>query len=78
MTTLIATLSEYLEDMGGLDAPIRPDPVDNQVEDSIEVRRTMPLSLSYDQRLIDGATAARFLNEVIDLLEVSGRLLLAP
>ncbi|HEY2147596.1 MAG TPA: 2-oxo acid dehydrogenase subunit E2 [Pirellulales bacterium] len=48
------------------------------VEDRIEPRLMMPLSLSYDQRLIDGATAARFLNEVIGYLESPGRLLLAP
>jgi pyruvate dehydrogenase E2 component (dihydrolipoamide acetyltransferase) len=38
----------------------------------------MPLSLSYDHRLVDGATAARFLNEVISFLANPGRLLLAP
>ncbi len=48
------------------------------VEDRIEPRLMMPLSLSYDHRLIDGATAARFLNEVIGYLESPGRLLLAP
>jgi len=35
-----------------------------------------PLSLSYDHRLIDGATAARFMNEIVNLLECPGRLLL--
>jgi pyruvate dehydrogenase E2 component (dihydrolipoamide acetyltransferase) len=48
------------------------------IDDEVEIRLMMPLSLSYDHRLVDGATAARFLNEVIDLLEVPGRLLLAP
>ena len=48
------------------------------VEDRIEPRLMMPLSLSYDHRLIDGAAAARFLNDVIDLLESPGRLLLGP
>ncbi len=38
----------------------------------------MPLSLSYDHRIIDGATAARFLNEIIGYLKNPGRLLLAP
>jgi pyruvate/2-oxoglutarate dehydrogenase complex dihydrolipoamide acyltransferase (E2) component len=38
----------------------------------------MPLSLSYDHRLVDGAAAARFLNEVIDYLESPARMLLAP
>ncbi len=47
-------------------------------KDKIEVRLMLPLSLSYDHRLVDGAAAARFLNEVIALLEAPGRLLLAP
>jgi pyruvate dehydrogenase E2 component (dihydrolipoamide acetyltransferase) len=46
--------------------------------DKIEIRLMMPLSLSYDHRIVDGATAARFLNEVINYLKVPGRLLLAP
>jgi pyruvate/2-oxoglutarate dehydrogenase complex dihydrolipoamide acyltransferase (E2) component len=45
--------------------------------DEIKIRLMMPLSLSYDHRLIDGATAARFLNEVKNYLQVPGRLLLA-
>lgn len=47
------------------------------VGDEIKVRLMMPLSLSYDHRLIDGGAAARFLNEVIGYLETPGRLLLA-
>ncbi len=43
----------------------------------IEPRLMMPLSLTYDHRLVDGAAAARFLNEVIDYLESPRRLLLA-
>jgi len=46
--------------------------------DKIEPRLTMPLSLSYDHRIVDGAAASRFLNEVIGYLESPGRLLLAP
>ncbi len=46
-------------------------------EDRIEPRLMMPLSLSYDHRIIDGAMAARFLKEVIGYLESPGRLLLA-
>lgn len=46
-------------------------------DDSIEARQMMPLSLSYDHRLVDGATAARFLNDVIGYLEAPSRLLLA-
>lgn len=48
------------------------------IGDEIKIRLMMPLSLSYDHRLVDGATAARFLNEVIGYLEAPGRLLLAP
>ncbi|HEY2826859.1 MAG TPA: 2-oxo acid dehydrogenase subunit E2, partial [Pirellulales bacterium] len=47
-------------------------------DDKIEARLTMPLSLSYDHRVVDGAAASRFLNEVIGYLESPGRLLLAP
>ncbi|MFM8634123.1 MAG: 2-oxo acid dehydrogenase subunit E2 [Planctomycetia bacterium] len=46
-------------------------------EDRVEPRLMMPLSLSYDHRVIDGALAARFLKEVIGYLESPGRLLLA-
>ncbi len=45
--------------------------------DQIAVRLMMPLSISYDHRLIDGAAAARFLNDVIAYLESPSRLLLA-
>jgi pyruvate dehydrogenase E2 component (dihydrolipoamide acetyltransferase) len=45
--------------------------------DRIESRLMMPLSLSFDHRLVDGATAGRFLNEVIRNLESPGMLLLA-
>lgn len=46
-------------------------------EGQIVARYMMPLSLSYDHRLVDGATAARFLNEIIDWLQSPGKLLLA-
>ena len=36
----------------------------------------MPLSLSFDHRVVDGAAAARFLNDVIDYLQSPGKLLL--
>lgn len=48
------------------------------VDDEVAVRLMMPLSLSYDHRLVDGAVAARFLNDVISYLAAPGRLLLAP
>jgi pyruvate dehydrogenase E2 component (dihydrolipoamide acetyltransferase) len=47
-------------------------------DDRVVPRLMMPLSLSYDHRIVDGAAAARFLNEVIGYLESPGRLLLAP
>lgn len=46
-------------------------------DDSIQPRLMMPLSLSYDHRLVDGGTAARFLNDVIGYLQAPSRLLLA-
>jgi pyruvate dehydrogenase E2 component (dihydrolipoamide acetyltransferase) len=48
------------------------------VKDKIEPRLMCPLSLSYDHRWVDGAVAARFLNEVKGYLEAPARLLLAP
>ena len=47
-------------------------------EDRVEIRFMMPLSLSYDHRLVDGGAAARFLNDVIDYLQSPSRLVLAP
>lgn len=48
------------------------------IDDEIEIRQMMPLSLSYDHRIVDGGDAARFLNEVIGYLQAPSRLLLAP
>jgi pyruvate dehydrogenase E2 component (dihydrolipoamide acetyltransferase) len=45
-------------------------------EGKIEGRLKMPLSLSYDHRVVDGAAAARFLNDVIDYLQSPAKLLL--
>jgi pyruvate dehydrogenase E2 component (dihydrolipoamide acetyltransferase) len=45
-------------------------------EENIEKRLMMPLSLSYDHRVVDGAAAGRFLNDVIDYLQSPGKLLL--
>jgi pyruvate dehydrogenase E2 component (dihydrolipoamide acetyltransferase) len=45
-------------------------------DEKIEIRLMLPLSLSFDHRLVDGATAGRFLNDVIDLLHNPGKLLL--
>lgn len=38
-------------------------------EGKVVVRRKLPLSLSFDHRIIDGAEAARFVNDIISLLE---------
>ena len=48
------------------------------IKDEIKVRLMMPLSLSYDHRLVDGGAAARFLNDVIGYLGTPSRLLMAP
>jgi pyruvate/2-oxoglutarate dehydrogenase complex dihydrolipoamide acyltransferase (E2) component len=45
---------------------------------AVEGRLMMPLSITYDHRVVDGAAAARFLNEVKGYLAAPGRLLLAP
>jgi pyruvate dehydrogenase E2 component (dihydrolipoamide acetyltransferase) len=45
-------------------------------EGQVHTRLIMPLSLSYDHRLVDGAAAGRFLGDVIDYLQFPGRLLL--
>ncbi|MCI0331916.1 MAG: 2-oxo acid dehydrogenase subunit E2 [Planctomycetes bacterium] len=47
-------------------------------DDVVLPRLMMPLSITYDHRLVDGAAAARFLNEVKNFLAAPGRLLLAP
>ncbi len=45
-------------------------------EGNVETRFMMPLSLSYDHRLVDGAAASRFLNQVIDYLETPAKILI--
>lgn len=45
---------------------------------TFQPRLMMPLSLTYDHRIVDGAAAARFLNDVKGYLANPGRLLLAP
>lgn len=54
----------------------RARPVLKQIGEKIENRLLLPLSLSYDHRLVDGAAAGRFLNDVIDYLQNPGKLLL--
>jgi pyruvate dehydrogenase E2 component (dihydrolipoamide acetyltransferase) len=48
------------------------------IDDEWRPRLMMPLSLTYDHRIVDGAAAARFLNDVKGYLANPGRLLLAP
>jgi len=48
------------------------------IDGEFQPRLMMPLSLTYDHRIVDGAAAARFLNEVKGYLANPGRLLLAP
>lgn len=46
------------------------------VEDEIEIRSMMGLSLSFDHRIIDGAPAAAFLTEIKEILENPYRILI--
>lgn len=46
------------------------------VDGKIEVRKVLPLSLSFDHRVVDGAEAVRFMNTVIELLEDPGLILM--
>jgi pyruvate dehydrogenase E2 component (dihydrolipoamide acetyltransferase) len=56
----------------------RTRPLPQIEEDAVVARLMMPLSLTYDHRVVDGAAAARFTNEVKSFLAAPGRLLLAP
>ena len=38
-------------------------------EGRVEVRSMLPLALSYDHRVIDGANAARFIVDLVQALE---------
>jgi pyruvate dehydrogenase E2 component (dihydrolipoamide acetyltransferase) len=48
------------------------------IDGAFQPRLMMPLSITYDHRIVDGAAAARFLNDVKGYLANPGRLLLAP
>lgn len=39
------------------------------INDKIEIRQILPLSLSFDHRVVDGAEAARFVNDLIAAIE---------
>jgi len=54
----------------------RMQPVWNAGSGSFEPRQVLPLSLSYDHRVIDGAEAVRFTTELVRLLSDPGNLLL--
>lgn len=45
-------------------------------DDTIKPRLMMPLSLSYDHRLVDGGAAARYLNDIKNFLQNPGQLLM--
>ena len=45
------------------------EPVWNKEKGEFEPRNMLPLSLTYDHRLIDGADAARFLRFIAESLE---------
>ena len=44
------------------------------IDGKVEIRKVMPISFTYDHRVLDGAEAARFMNDLKDLLEKPGSL----
>lgn len=51
------------------DAPLVEDGV-------VAVKKVLPLCLSFDHRILDGAKAARFMNDIIDYLEHPEKMML--
>ncbi len=45
------------------------------VDGKVAIRKVMPISFTYDHRVLDGAEAARFMNDLKDLLEKPSSLL---
>ena len=39
------------------------------IDGKIVIRKIMPISFTYDHRVLDGAEAARFMNDLKELLE---------
>ncbi|HUG74336.1 MAG TPA: dihydrolipoamide acetyltransferase family protein [Acidimicrobiia bacterium] len=50
----------------------RAEPVPVESDGAITMRRQLPLSLSYDHRLIDGALGRRFLGSIVEAIEARG------
>ncbi len=46
------------------------------IDGKVAVRKVLPLSLSFDHRVVDGAEAARFVSRLIELLEDPERLMI--
>ena len=46
------------------------------LDDQVVIRTIMPLALSFDHRILDGAEAARFMNHLVELLEDPMRMLI--
>ena len=46
------------------------------INSEIKIRKILPLSLSFDHRIIDGGMAARFINSIVKHIEDPGLLLL--
>ena len=46
------------------------------INDQIEIRSILPIALSYDHRLLDGAAAGKFLARLRELIEDPSKLLL--
>ena len=52
---------------------IKPQPVPLPTgQDGFTFRKELPLSLTFDHRIVDGAPAARFLRDLVERVEVIG------
>ena len=63
------TITHWIDGKLWPEAPERTGPVWNPATNAFEPRQKLPLSLSYDHRLIDGADAMRFLRWVVEAIE---------
>ena len=46
------------------------------VNGAIKIERVLPLSLTFDHRVVDGATAQHFMNNIVRFLEDPDRILI--
>jgi pyruvate dehydrogenase E2 component (dihydrolipoamide acetyltransferase) len=63
--------------LGMTQARLQPVVVGDEKNYKIVPRLILPLSITFDHRVLDGAEAARFLNMIIGLLEDPEKLLMS-